>query len=228
MALLLKPDALFLHVPKTGGSWIRKTLFDLDLVRFGVGHKHAPLDRLRRLRHCYPRAYWAGTLKSGPGFQARLDRAFAFYFVRHPASWYESYFLYMKTRGWPKNEGAGRDRFHPLDPLLELGIEEFDEFIRHVVERAPGFLTRLYGSYAGSGVRFVGKQERLVADFHVVLDRIGISIDPALLAKPRENARKPGSGALGWDPGLKRELLRQERPLLETYGYGDDPRELLD
>ena len=48
MALLLKNNAVFLHIPKTGGTWVRSVLQEFDLVQGPLGHGHSDFER----------AYW--------------------------------------------------------------------------------------------------------------------------------------------------------------------------
>lgn len=41
MVLLLKKcGAIFLHIPKTGGSWVSRVLWECDLVEKRLGYKH--------------------------------------------------------------------------------------------------------------------------------------------------------------------------------------------
>jgi hypothetical protein len=54
MAVLLKCDALFLHIPKTGGSWVRHVLREEDLVRMEWPDPHPDLDRVLNLPRYYP------------------------------------------------------------------------------------------------------------------------------------------------------------------------------
>jgi hypothetical protein len=44
MALILKNDVLYLHVPKTGGNWLTATLKAEDLIIGSISHKHATYD----------------------------------------------------------------------------------------------------------------------------------------------------------------------------------------
>ena len=50
MAVILKNGAIFLHVPKTGGTWIQRTLQAMDLVRGNTATKHADIDRVCGIR----------------------------------------------------------------------------------------------------------------------------------------------------------------------------------
>ena len=46
MSVLLKGGAVFLHIPKTGGSWVHKVLKDTGLSVGSFDHKHADFDRV--------------------------------------------------------------------------------------------------------------------------------------------------------------------------------------
>jgi hypothetical protein len=95
MAFLLKNGAVFLHIPKTGGTWIKHVLEKLDLIQAPLGHQHSDWDRsfwhdklhhdLKVTRYLFRRAI------RSPRAQARsLPDCFKFCFVREPLQWYES------------------------------------------------------------------------------------------------------------------------------------------
>ena len=46
MAVMLKCGAIFLHVPKTGGSWVTSALANQGLIKKQFGHIHADLVRV--------------------------------------------------------------------------------------------------------------------------------------------------------------------------------------
>lgn len=41
MAVILKDGSVFLHIPKTGGTWVTSVLRELGLARCSIGHRHA-------------------------------------------------------------------------------------------------------------------------------------------------------------------------------------------
>ncbi|MEM9017777.1 MAG: hypothetical protein AAGC68_12250, partial [Verrucomicrobiota bacterium] len=91
MALILKNGAVFLHIPKTGGTWVSKVLREEGLVACSMGHRHANWLHLlapgnqglgRNLEYAYKRVRF---LRPRP-------RPFLFCFVRHPLDWYESFY----------------------------------------------------------------------------------------------------------------------------------------
>ncbi len=46
MSLLLKNGSVFLHIPKTGGTWTRQVLGRLGLIDAEVGLPHGDYERL--------------------------------------------------------------------------------------------------------------------------------------------------------------------------------------
>lgn len=65
MSTAILPNSAFLHIPKTGGSWVFQSLIKMDLVESSFGH--IPITKLKEL-----------TEKP------------VFAFVRNPVTWYQS------------------------------------------------------------------------------------------------------------------------------------------
>ena len=184
MAILLKSGGLFLHVPKTGGNWVTEVLESNELVFAHVAGKHAGPAQLAPLEHLLeiPRRY------------DRPNRAsFRFCFVRHPLSWYESWYRMNVDRGWPE-WAVDEDAWNPSVELNGLGASTFDRFIENVLRHRPGFLARLYRFYAADA-HFVGRQEHLAEDLIAVLTLLGVEFDAAgLLRRPHANVGAPAEG----------------------------------
>ena len=224
MALLLYDDAVFLHVPKTGGMWVSAVLRDLGAVRCRVASKHADMERLLNCARRNPGRYLEAVVKAGPQWQSRARGAFKFCFVRHPLAWYESYWSFTRAHGWNAwgVNRRGRRRWHPNALLDGLGDDDFNRFVRNVLERRPGYVTKLYGWYATPEIDFVGKQESLADDLAVVLRLIGRQFDERKLRQqPRVNV-SDRSQAPVWDPVLKDEVASAERAALERFGYSPE------
>src|ERR1044072_6917434 len=110
MALYL-PDqnALFLHLPRTGGRFVAKTLQEtLGLNVREVGYEHSHKDAIGLVRF--------------------RKQPYTFAFVRHPVSWYASYWrskVARKGKHW--SIAAPDTLWHPawpIDPIL--GSDDFD------------------------------------------------------------------------------------------------------
>lgn len=227
MAMQLKNGAIFLHIPKTGGNWVRSILERAGLVQSEIGHKHCDIDRV-----LFDPFLDKGVLNGlkrmlTVGKAAAADRPFTFCFVRHPLRWYESWFKYMSQpnrawRDWPVR--IGRYDRHPNAPLNGLGAEDFNVFIRNVLDKEPGFVTRMYASYTKRGVAFVGRQETIREDLLEILGILGVEVDKSLvLASDRVGVSETPKNPIGWDAELKQEMIRQEYSCLCQYNYDVDP-----
>lgn len=222
MALILKGGAVFLHVPKTGGNWVTAALRDAGLVSGSLGHKHATMDRLLA-----PMNHHKSSLRAHFRI-SRIKRAltpkpFMFCFVRHPLTWYESWFKYMSqpSRNW-RSWGDENDLFdwHPNAVLNDCGSDDFNQFVRNVIAKRPGYVTELFGDYARSQIDFVGKQESLREDLIAVLQRLDLKFDVDFFMNYTEVGVSPAPGkSIEWNPALRRETLEIERNALRRYGY---------
>lgn len=222
MALILKGGGVFLHIPKTGGNWVTTTLQECGLVKWRFGHKHADMDRLFApvsAKTCKPLA----SLTLHKTIKALRTKPFMFCFVRHPLKWYESWFKYMTqpARNW-KDWGNEKDLFdwHPNAALNGCGAPEFNQFVRNVIEKRPGYVTELFTGYTKTQIDFVGKQETLREDLVAVLKRLDLKFDEEIVMKKEEFGVSPKpKQKVEWDPGLRREVMALERVALMRYGY---------
>jgi hypothetical protein len=222
MALVLKGGAIFLHIPKTGGNWITKVLEECGLIAGKLGHKHAGMDRL--LAPVNPRNgkmlnyFRILRLRS-----VLAPKPFMFCFVRHPLAWYESWFKYMTqpSRNW-RDWGNPKDLFdwHPNAVLNGCGAEDFNQFVRNVVDRRPGYVTELYASYAQPQIDFIGKQENLQRDLVTVLKQLNLDFDEDFVLNYRPVGVSPEpTHKVGWNPELRERVLALEQVALLRYGY---------
>ncbi len=224
MALLLTNGAVFFHVPKTGGMWVTSVLDELELLQCRLAGKHADIEHVVNcLRHT-PLRWVEAAAKAGPGWARRARTAYQFCFVRHPLSWYESYWMFTKARGWPRwsVNRRGRWRWHPNGPLDGLGHDDFNRFIDKLLEDEPGYLTRMYSWYVTDSTNFIGRQERLADDLIAVLRDMDVPFDERLIRmRAPLNAADRSLERPRWDPGLKRELLEAEQEILDRFGYDE-------
>lgn len=225
MAFLLPQHTVFLHVPKTGGEWVRCFLGQQGLIlKKFTGHADArtaaiEFDRWFRLtpeglgkEFCWRLRY--------PKRPAPCEKPFLFSFVRHPLRWYESMFKYSRKRGWPYH---GNQKYSPvswsaLSWLNGIETESFMEYVCEVFRRRPGFLTDLYAEYTGPMVGFVGRTERLTEDLEKIMEKRGIKIDRRLMRKiPPQNVSS--QEPLVWDSGVRKEIVLAENSIFQRYGY---------
>jgi hypothetical protein len=226
MAYLLKNNCVFYHIPKTGGTWVRNTLRDLDLITGSRGMKHDPppvafhISKFSRADLLKEAAQRHRTT-----LDERRDAEVSFCFVRHPLRWYESWFKYMSqpNKNWKRwRETRSLARFHPVAALDGLGAATFEQFIENVIRKCPGFVTEMYSLYSNFVVH-VGKQESIRADLLRVLETCDLAspdVRERILHNEKEHVSPPRAAT--WDPSLKQEMLKLEYPALVRYGYAEE------
>jgi hypothetical protein len=190
MPSLLLPRSRFLHVPKTGGNWVSAVLQDLFPHAQRMAKKHA-------------------TRRTAPGAER-----FTFAFVRHPLTWYQSYFAYKQCRGWhPKNDWD-----------LRVQADLFEDFVRRALDETPGHYSqrvRWFVGRPGEEIDFVGRFERLRSDLIRALELAGEEFDrQRILSAPAVNTSDYRRYPAEYSAELARQVLEVEREVIERF-YAD-------
>ncbi|MEM9302566.1 MAG: hypothetical protein AAGE01_10670 [Pseudomonadota bacterium] len=218
MPFVLRDQVVFYHVPKTGGTWLRNLLRDAGLLQAQRGRKHDPpgLDRFLPTVPCEALAEERERRRSG----ARATAEWSFCFVRHPLTWYESWFRYMSARAWkPWRQAPSFLDWHPCAPLEGQGADRFEDFVENVLRRRPGFVSELYFSFTPHVSR-VGRYEDLRKSASEILQQVGLwTPELATLADARAPQNVSPPTPTPWDPALRDEILAAERPALLRFGY---------
>jgi hypothetical protein len=228
MALLLKNGSVFLHVPKTGGNWVTDVLTRMGLVRRLVGTKHSDAVRTLNALSLPVRPTFRDVVRRRPVAPSiPKQKPFIFTFVRHPCSWYESWFKYqMQVHTNWRNFGVAGDihNWHPNSVLNKLAATDFDAFVGYVQKHRPGYVSELLFSYTTPVVDFVGKQESIRDDLCTALGMAELDFDEDMVrASDRVGESKPAKPVcIRWSQSLRAEVLRNEWPSLLRYGYESD------
>jgi hypothetical protein len=233
MGVMLKCGAVFLHIPKTGGSWVEKALKAIGQAERLLYHRHADMTRVMHYSKFEPPPKRKG-LKKWVEFrphtrQAATTTPFRFCFVRHPLHWYESSWRYMEGKKWNHwgRQAAAHD-WHPSSPLNGLGDPDFNQFLRNVIRVRPGYVTELYSRYTEEGIEFIGRQEDLVEGLIHVLRLLNVSFDEQIIRNlGPENVSPTPQARIRWDPQLRALITRLEYPSLVRYGYVQDEMQAL-
>jgi hypothetical protein len=199
MATLITPRTRFLHIPKTGGTWVTLALqvagvpCQIVWTRQGPGSRgHATLEQTK----------------------AYSDR-FTFAFVRHPLDLYRSRWAANTKDGWPMN------RF-----LHDARSEDFPGFVDQVVKRHPGFAGKHFAEYTGppeAEISFVGRYETLVADLVRALDEAGEKYDEeALRSYAPANRSDYVRNSANYDRALAERVIEAEQDAILRW-YKDVP-----
>jgi len=143
---LVLSKSRFLHVPKTGGNWVSTVLRELFPGAQRMGNIHT-------------------TRKSAP----RPD-LLTFAFVRHPLTWYQSYFSYKQHKGW--------DSSNDWDDVVRS--DSFVDFVESALDHSPAYYSKLLRRFvgrAGDEIEFIGRCESLSDDLIRALELAGEAFD---------------------------------------------------
>jgi hypothetical protein len=151
---------------------------------------------------------------------AQYGDRFTAAFVRHPLDWWRSYWRYQMRIGWL---GFAED---------QIGSDDFNRYIAHVVEHAPGHMSRLLEQYAGppeAPVDFIGYQERLADGLCFALNLAEEPFDETALRKqPVANASDYEQLPALYELRVAQELAEAERAAIERFYPGEPiPERLL-
>ena len=211
MALLL-PKSAFLHIPKTGGKWVTEVLQKSGLVLRELKSTH-PSQSLEGVR---------GSIHCVPTFDEEFRRRrHVFCFVRHPLTWYQSYWTFKeKKHYW----NIKNNRFDAL--CHSPSFEEFIEKMLRSYRWGGGFVTKLYQQFTPHATT-IGRQEDLCEDLIRILVAAGEEFDPEIIraSPPRNVASADTSYTLesAYGPDLARRVARRERKIIEAYDYEPIP-----
>lgn len=201
MPTAMLPRSCFLHVPKTGGTWVSHALAT------------AGLDCRVVYEARYPQS-WAPYGHADLRDLAGVD-VFRFAFVREPTDWWRSFWAYRMRTGWEKQ--------HEIDDVCRS--DHFCVFIEHVLEKLPGYLSNMYERFVGTPddeIDFVGRFEGFAEDFIRALQRAGETFDEAVIRRyltTKINANDYSVLTAGYPPELRRALQDAEKKAMQRFGY---------
>lgn len=215
VSVILPKNSVFLHVPKTGGVWVRETLKELNLHAQEIRSrtKGESTERTANSWHTVP--IWSRDYRS---------RKHKFCFVRNPLTWHQSYWAFRMTRkNWSKTS--------EID--TKCRSDNFQIYINNVLAMYPeGYVSWLYEFYTPH-CDFVGRYESLAHDLTVALTEFGEIIpfwsnDTGNVFHPRIEGRKnkrsndslasEKAKAIYTDEQIDR-IIDQEREIFDRYGY---------
>ena len=142
MSNILLRKSSFIHIPKCGGSIVQNFLFRLKL---GLKRYTEPQNGHLFLHQ-----------------MVESENTYNFCFVRHPYTWWPSFWQWSK-----------QDRFS----LMERGCPDFDTWINDYGPFWMGHYSKLVSRYIGDDpiyssnvkMNFIGKTENLFSDLHIAL-----------------------------------------------------------
>jgi len=242
MALRLIDNSVFLHIPKTGGSFICQYLRNQHLIKENCAGQHDDLFRClypqdwptrasRVIKEFIPKL--KGRLhikkeqhdwKKGPQPHQPNSESlpYMFCFVRNPISWVESYYHYCVKQEWYywSSEYDYGGFWHPNAVLNTLKSNSLNQFVEKLLLKRPGYVTEMYGWYTTPGIRFIGKTESLRDDLAKVLRLRNLSFDTGeLKTATKVNVSQSCSTDNNWDENLLKEFVLSEYSCFKRFGY---------
>lgn len=206
-AIIVNNDVLFLHVPRTGGSFITKLL----RKRWGVTQLSS-----RNMPEYYGHALI--------GHFGDLQRyRFTFAFVRHPVSWVESIWKFIQSRKYPWRpfKKSLHGRWHPWDILLSYEADEFLDWIHNIIRNEPGLFTRMTEWFVGPPdsrlIDFIGRYDTLHADICTALTLARLPDPPSLADVQAMEPVSPRPGVVEWQIDSLNAFKQSERVLIKRF-----------
>lgn len=203
---LATDKSLFLHIPKTGGIWVRYAIKKLGIKFWEIGDQHAHFPKYgekSRLLAFHDDEYY--------------KEKYIFTFVRHPLSWYQSRWAFRMKHGW-------KPGLHPLD--YNCASNDFRIFVKNVLNYSPrGWVTIEYLNYLDNTpkpIDFIGKTENLTKDLITALTLAGEDFDPEIIKQlPRANdSDLDGKSSSYWatyTEDLMRGVIAAESTIISRY-----------
>jgi hypothetical protein len=143
--------AVFVHVPRTGGTFVREILYKYKFRTEIINHCHDSLET---------------ALDGVP------KDVFSFTFIRHPVTWYPSRFAYCVESKW-SDDGPFPELFRHFQ------AETLRGFVGNVQRLFPaGYLLGLFDRSCRCEKKeasFVGRYETLHSDLYRILLRLGLN-----------------------------------------------------
>lgn len=190
--MLILPKSCFFHVPKTGGTWVKKAIIAAGIPcrEFSVsGDTHIGL------KHC------------------PCPEKFKFAFVRHPLGLYRSYWQFKMTYGWDeKNQLDMTCRSDSFHQFLGNVLARFPGvYGRSLVD---------FVGDEQHEIEFVGKYENLVDDLVFALKSAEEAFDEQVIRSlPPSNVSNKEKFPAEYTEALEAAIMETEAEMVRRFAY---------
>jgi hypothetical protein len=213
------PDTktLFLHIPRTGGTWTASALHKIELPSRSWGGWLSTKEQGHKLpaNHCLLNHFHPAELVT-------VEQVFAF--VRHPVAYYASVWKWL-------NYGRMRKQWlwHPFRNAAKLYSPNINIWASRMMEAEPCWYTRLLEMYVGpedgEHCFYIGRNESLVPDLISVLHHLGYKLTGSQLQTLR--TLKPINNSnikVEWNNSVVEQVKHSERLVIERFYIGQKSR----
>ncbi|MGA0805740.1 MAG: hypothetical protein ACO3PV_04395 [Pseudohongiellaceae bacterium] len=190
--MLILPRSCFLHVPKTGGSWVKQAILAAGIP----AREHSRNgDTHLGLADCPD------------------DCSFRFAFVRNPLGLYRSYWQFKQTVGWdPENELDRKCRADDFTRFVTKVLLAFPGVYARSL--------RDYVGPPETPIEFIGRFENLVEDLVRALTLAGETFAAdAIRGLPPSNVSDKQKAPAQFTPELEAAVRAAEAEVFERFGY---------
>lgn len=220
MALILKNNILFFHIPKTGGNWVEEVLAKQGLVKARISDKHATYDYVCKQPLSPKIKKMIRQSNARRRYLTKCPRMFCV--VRHPVTWYESWFRFQTSLNWRSWGSVGNmGDWHVLSDLNINSDEDFNRFMWNVNRNLPGFVSQLFARYINNSGAVALKNENLALDLTEYLESCDVACDREAILNAKRVNESPRI-TVQWDQKLLQETLLNERAVLQRFDYEDE------
>ncbi len=209
---LPRESVLFLHVPRTGGTFVEKVI---DLLGVIVGRANADV------RNGLPRDHTL--IGHRAASKVRPRRIFAI--VRHPIAYYESVWKWL-TKAQPRPMKKSWS-WHPHMSAARLWHPDFGCWVAAMLVEEPLWYTRIVeqfvGPEGGEWCHFVGRTRTVAEDVLAALGLFGYAREAAAV-RDRVLAMGPVNAIraeVDWPRQAMQRVLETEGSVLRRF-YGDN------
>lgn len=200
MSNLVLPKSRFLHIPKCAGTFTLAVIVELGLRKFRFKEPHYG----HLCMHQMPE-----------------EEYYNFTFVRHPYTWWPSYYYYMR-KGFDSQEGGSPDFDTWLKEYGPFWLGHYSTIVKRFIGKDPLYTT-------SNKIDFIGKTENLEEDLFSALTAAGEEFDHT---KYRDLFRKKDTSeglaprwanAQEYNRDISEEskelIYRSEKWVFDAYGY---------
>lgn len=185
--MIITPSYVYIHLPKTGGWWVREVVLAGGGPCY-VGPMHVPADELL------------------PAMGGR----YSFTVVRHPVTWWRSFWSHSSTRGWPSS-------LEPFNRIADCCVwYSYQEFMTRVLNDIPGEYGRIARRYT-AGVTRTGRFENLAADLLAFTTEAGAPVPVTL---PPSNTGTYDAERAATTPEVDAAICAAEAEFISEYYPG--------
>ena len=211
-------NTIFIHAPKTGGTWVAKTLKDMGLVSRKIGHTH---DCVRVLeKKC----------------KEDLSEYTKFVTIRHPLSWVISIWSHWNiAKGCrasnKRNLRSGKHwSYNTFSPaMLRFITGDINKTLGILASDYPSFVSNMFLKYL-EGVDVIIKQECLREGLMSVLKNAGEEFDSRIIvSSKKENVYgESNRHNVRLDKDAVENFIGGEEAFIERFSYSRIPKDLMD